>query len=393
MAEIFEDVWTPVVEAAEAGSFDPNDPGARAAYPMPPLRATGRLEERQFQVVVLANEWVEARICPSLGGRLVSLSLRGGGDPLAKVGPVRLQPGGPRGLTLPLGLWFQAGASDRLTGLAPVDVSARETDGEASLVCFWLVPGEPLAIQVRWTLSDDDAWLTAETRVWNRSLEPAPCDPVWVLGDAFQPQTGERGTVLSGSRGALALRSPGLALAWLQAERAIVGRRFDSILTLPPRGVDRHTLRIAPLASQAPLALGPAGCVRLADEGLSPASLRPSLGHPRAARDPVRRNLPGRHGPDGSAPNADPAGLPSARARSASPGWTGTASRSPSGRPSPRPNARCRPRLPPIRAPPRPSRKATCGWPRPIPPSALPPGSNSPVGGSARTTARLPATT
>jgi len=278
MAEIFEDVWTAVVEAAEAGSFDPDDPGARAAYPMPSLRATGRLEERQFQVVVLANEWVEARICPSLGGRLVSLSLRGGGDPLAKVGPVRLQPGGPRGLTLPLGLWFQAGASDRLTGLAPVDVSARETDGEASLVCFWLVPGEPLAIQVRWTLSDDDAWLTAETRVWNRSLEPAPCDPVWVLGDAFQPQTGERGTVLSGSRGALALRSPGLALAWLQAERAIVGRRFDSILTLPPRGVDRHTLRIAPLASQAPLALGPAGCVRLGDEGLFLQAFAPLSG-------------------------------------------------------------------------------------------------------------------
>ncbi len=278
MAEIFEDVWTLVVEAAEAGPFEPDDPESRAAYPLPPLRATGRLEEREFQVVVLANEWVEARICPSLGGRLVSLALRGGGDPLAKPGPVRLQPGGARGLSLPVGLWFQAGASDRLAGLAPVDVSARETDGEATLVCFWLLPGEPLAVQVRWTLSDGDVWLSAESRVWNRSLEPAPCDPLWVLGDALQPRGGEHGTVLSGSRGALAVRTPGMPLAWVAADRSTLGRRFDGALTLPPRGVDRHGLRVAPLAAPAPLGLGPRGCVRLDDAGLLLQAFAPVSG-------------------------------------------------------------------------------------------------------------------
>lgn len=278
MAEIYEDVWTPVVEAAASNSFDPHDAGSRASYPMPPLRATGRLEERRFQVVVLANEWVEAKICPSLGGRLVSLALRGGADPLAKVGPVRLQPGGPRGISLPLGLWFQAGASDRLAGLAPVDVSAREAEGEATLVCFWLLPGEPLAVQVRWTLSDGSVWLTIETRVWNRSLEPARCHPVWVLGDAFQAQAGEQGAVLSGPRGALAARAPGMALAWHPGEQATEGCRFGEALTLPPRGVDRHALGLAPLATQAPLSLGPGGCVRLGDDGLYLQAFAPVTG-------------------------------------------------------------------------------------------------------------------
>ncbi|MCX7799499.1 MAG: DUF5107 domain-containing protein [Fimbriimonadales bacterium] len=235
---------------------------------MPALRSAQRLEEREFQAVVLANRWVEARICPALGGRLFAFAPRGGSDPLARTGPVRLQPGGARGLRLPAGLWFEVGCRDRLAGLAPVELSAQEDEGSVSLVCFWLAPGEPLAAQVRYTLTDSDAWLRVETRVWNRSMDWAAFSPVWMLGSPLVPGFSTEAALLRGASGSLAVRPTGLPLAWIVREGGLAGVRFEGPAALPPRGVDRHAFRLAPVGFGGHAAAHPSGALLLDEQGI-----------------------------------------------------------------------------------------------------------------------------
>jgi hypothetical protein len=157
--KVFEDVWEarfPVVEPVAFGE------STMGAFPLTALHSTGS-ELRQVSVVVLENGRLRVAVCPSLGGRVVTLD---GAMPSV----VEAVGEGPRSCSLACGVQFTlAPGSD---AMASFDHLVHESDTECAVMVFGSVAGQPLSLQVVYTLLPDADELLVEARVFNRSLSP-----------------------------------------------------------------------------------------------------------------------------------------------------------------------------------------------------------------------------
>lgn len=152
-------------------ALEEGKPGGSNVYPLPRLQIVGEPTQRKFRTVVLENRHLRAVLLPELGGRLFSIvDLATGAECLNPGQRLSVVPGGPRGVYVPEGLQWEFGETNRPTSMAEMDVQIVETeDGAARVILFELIPGRPLSAHVWLELPPDEACLTIEWRVLNRS--------------------------------------------------------------------------------------------------------------------------------------------------------------------------------------------------------------------------------
>jgi len=173
---VSEDRLDVAVRTVEPVDFDPGGPEF-AAYPYHRLRLTGQVGQASLITVVLENQYLRVLVCPSLGGRILSLhDKRTGIDVIPQPDEIVPVPGGQRGLLLPAGLLFFADGPDPAGAMDSVDhlVHEPEEDGPAAVLLHGLVLGTGLSWQACLTLPPDEARLLVELRVHNRTLLPEP---------------------------------------------------------------------------------------------------------------------------------------------------------------------------------------------------------------------------
>jgi len=144
------------------------------AYPLPELKPTGQKELRTFRTAVLENEWISVTLCPSLGGRILSiLDKRTGIEALPFPKSILPVGGGLRGVIAPIGIQLELAAQERANGLGPVDVSLQPSQHDEDPSTVWLAESalQPLSFHLRIALPSDRAEIELEARIFNRSLE------------------------------------------------------------------------------------------------------------------------------------------------------------------------------------------------------------------------------
>ena len=152
------------------------------AYPLPRLKRSGPLADREIRVVVLQNDFLIARFAPDLGGRLLSLVHRESGTGMFPEIPRSAD--GIRGDTYEWGLEFVIG-SECKNSLGPVDHQLLEDDGFDGVVFSDIEAGAGLSWHLFWTLAEGSARLEFEARVVNRLLESNPYDAGLVVPTTF----------------------------------------------------------------------------------------------------------------------------------------------------------------------------------------------------------------
>jgi tetratricopeptide (TPR) repeat protein len=158
----------------------PTTPGSSRqhlqSYPFPALHLSGEKRTIEFPCVVLENDSVRYAFLPELGGRLLGLFDKRSGQDILPLSPtLSISAGGPRGASLNAGLELLVG--NRLNRLGPVEVQVAEPEDEeepAGLCFAELVSGSSLSYHIFFHLPPDSVVLTAEVRVLNRGLLPAP---------------------------------------------------------------------------------------------------------------------------------------------------------------------------------------------------------------------------
>jgi hypothetical protein len=215
---------------------------------MPRLCRTGETVAHRLPLVRIGNRWVEAVVCPDLGGRVVALTDKTGGRTAWGLPPgIRLVEGGRRGVEWAHGAELVLGRG-RLNSLGPVDWSVLEPGREEARAAVFLsevCPGEPLAWHVCLSVAPDRAEVLVEARFENRSLGVVEARPAFVLHGASLTGTGAGFFELAAPGAALTVAfEPGSALSAREADgkTEIVP---DSGTVLGPRGIGSFKLSLS----------------------------------------------------------------------------------------------------------------------------------------------------
>ncbi len=150
----------------------------RVSYPYPELRATAERAVLEFESITLANEWLEVRIVPQLGGRIVEiLDKRTGSRVLPFPQLLELKPGGPRGCWAAAGVQIGAGLMRRSNGMGPVEFQlqhAADSSSLAGVILHELILGLGVSWHATWSVAPDAARIEIDFRCLNRGFEEVP---------------------------------------------------------------------------------------------------------------------------------------------------------------------------------------------------------------------------
>lgn len=202
---------------------------AGQSYPLPPLRPTGQVEERDFACVVLENPYLRLTVLPALGGRILrAFDKRTGLEALASREPLTpLKTENARGASLPDGIQWMLSGEERLNALGPVAYQVDASMDEGDDAAVWLAecasaPG--LSWHLRVSLPPDAALIHLQARILNRTRHALPYEAGLTLPTGW------------------ALSSP-------RAELTGLGRRPRGVLG--PRQVDTWSATLAPFTGLA----------------------------------------------------------------------------------------------------------------------------------------------
>lgn len=146
----------------------PGEPGFQASsYPYPSLTSLGRSESREFEAVVLENEFLKVQWVAGLGGRLVSCVDKRTGEELVPAGAAAKS---LRGDGIELGIAIEFDGIPRPNDLGPVDVAQLDSDEAAGVVFAETAGGTEVSWHLWVRLADDTAAIDYEIRVVNRSM-------------------------------------------------------------------------------------------------------------------------------------------------------------------------------------------------------------------------------
>lgn len=171
--QVYEEALDLAVGLLEAQPIAPNE----ESYPLPRLKSQGKVEVRTFGVVVLENEYLQVKIAPALGGRIVSLvDRRTGRQIVGGSGTWTTFEGGPRGVELRKGIEITLDGQCRRNAMGTVafQIEAPEDEGDPATV--WIAETSfqfGLAFHAGFTLHPDTVGLHVEVRAQNRGWTPA----------------------------------------------------------------------------------------------------------------------------------------------------------------------------------------------------------------------------
>lgn len=225
------------------------------AYPLPFLTPTATVEKRTFRAWVLENDLVRVEVLPALGGRIWSIfDKRASVEVLPLARPLKCQSGGLRGSFLDAGIQLRLSQQDRRNSLGPVQVQA-EPEGEG-ISTLWLGEieiGTGLSFHAAISLADDEASITLEFRVLNRTLRAVPYHPSL---SAYFP--GGVDVITEPGCAAIYDRGRDCGIAIHQADSTLDHStyledrlslaRFAKVQTLAPRQTDQWSVKILPLS-------------------------------------------------------------------------------------------------------------------------------------------------
>ncbi|HZH99182.1 MAG TPA: hypothetical protein VEX38_09445 [Fimbriimonadaceae bacterium] len=171
-AEVYRDSVSSEIDLVEAIPLSQDSPDhLRHSYPYPALQLSGEKRSLEFHHLVLENSLVRYAFAPELGGRLLSITDKRTGSEIWPISGLGLSQGGPRGVVLERGMELLVG--ENLNSLGPVEVQIAEPEDaeEPAGLCFAeLASGLPLSYHVFYHLPPDTCVVSAEVRVFNRSL-------------------------------------------------------------------------------------------------------------------------------------------------------------------------------------------------------------------------------
>jgi tetratricopeptide (TPR) repeat protein len=243
-AEVFEGSMELTVDVLEQ---EPAEDGA--CGPFGRLRRTGTSLTRSFHTLVLENQLIRAEILTELGGRIGRLTDKRTGAAVLDISDrARVALGGPRGVEVPEGICLTLDGS-RPNELGTVQWLA-DPAGESSAGC-WIAECScgPIAMHLHLGLSEGEAELHLEARLFNRSHEATHYNGGFRIGGPFKYLSGQGATACwnATSQAGLLAWSDELVSRESDGEVLYVSR-FDRLRTLAPGQLDTWSATLMPLS-------------------------------------------------------------------------------------------------------------------------------------------------
>lgn len=146
--------------------------GQGPSYPYPSLRPTGEIVTRRLPVIQLENPSLRVCVVPDLGGRILSIfDKRVRSEVWTLPVPLVAEALGPRGCEVVAGLQFSLIGDYRLQSMARTEC---RIDEEGGAVLLGSATESGFGWHLRISLHDQNALVSFDARVCNRTLSPLP---------------------------------------------------------------------------------------------------------------------------------------------------------------------------------------------------------------------------